>query len=75
MKKHRNIPKEAEILRDKRLEMSLTQMDVALEAGIQLRQYQRLEYGEFTMSGTSMKVGLAVCRVFELDPFLFDKNE
>ena len=32
MKKHRNIPKEAEILRDKRLEMSLTQMDVALEA-------------------------------------------
>ena len=44
MKKHRNIPKEAEILRDKRLEMSLTQMDVALEAGIQLRQYQRLEF-------------------------------
>ena len=65
--------REAEILRDKRLELSLTQIEVANMANIQLRQYQRLEYGEFSMSGTSMKVGLAVCRVLELDPFLFDR--
>jgi len=73
--KKRIIPREAEILRDRRLELDLTQMDVANMAGIQLRQYQRLEYGEFRMSRTSMKVGLSVCRVLELDPFLFEDHK
>ena len=71
--KKRNIPQDSEILRDRRLELNMTQMEVALEADIQLRQYQRLEYGEFTMSSTSMRVGLAVCRALELDPFIFDR--
>ena len=71
--KKRNIPQDSEILRDRRLELNMTQMEVALEADIQLRQYQRLEYGEFTMSRTSMRVGLAVCRALELDPFIFDR--
>ena len=73
MKEKRAAPWEAEILRDRRLELNMTQIEVAVEANIQLRQYQRLEYGEFSMTNTSMKVGLAVCRALELDPFLFDK--
>lgn len=74
-KKKKAIPYEAEILRDRRLELEMTQTEVALAANIQLRQYQRLEYGEFHMSGTSMKVGLAICKALELDPFLFAGQE
>ena len=61
--------REGRILRDRRLELGLTQEEIALELGMSLHQYQRYEYGETTLSNTRMKNGLRICAVLELDPF------
>lgn len=59
------------ILRRRREQLGLTQLQVATAAGINLRQYQRLESGERPISGTSLRIGLAVCRALRLDPYRF----
>ena len=58
-----------QILRRARLMQGMTQMQVAALAGINLGQYQRLEYGEREFSSCSMKVGISICYVLNLDPF------
>ena len=45
-------------------------MQVATLAGINLGQYQRLEYGIRDFDQCSMKVGISICYVLNLDPFL-----
>lgn len=66
------------ILKNRRIELGMTQQQVADAAHIQVRQYQRLETGERSMSGASMRIGLSICSVLKLDPFRFyfipDKN-
>ena len=61
--------REGQILRDRRLELGLTQEEVALELGMNIRQYQRYEYGEHRFSNCPMKIGLRICAVLELDPY------
>ena len=61
--------REARILRERRISLGLTQSQVAVESGIELRAYQRYEHGEHMISGASMKIGLRICAVLELDPF------
>ena len=51
-------------------QMAMERMQVAALAGINLGQYQRLEYGEREFSSCSMKVGISICYVLNLDPFL-----
>lgn len=58
-------------LRRRREQLGMTQIQVAKAAGINLRQYQRLESGERSISGTSLRIGLAVCRALRLDPYRF----
>ncbi len=67
---------EANAIRNRRKELGLTQQAVAMEIGIQLRQYQRFEYGEQLLSNTSMKLGLLICETLQLDPYevVFNKN-
>ena len=60
---------EGQILRDRRLELGLTQEEVALELGMSIHQYQRYEYGEHSLSNCPMKIGLRICAVLELDPY------
>lgn len=62
---------ERAILKRRRDELKLTQQQVADNAGIQLRQYQRLESGERNISGESVRIMLSVCEVLKLDPYLF----
>lgn len=57
------------ILKTRREQLGLTQQQVADIAGIQLSQYQRFESGEKYISGTSMRIGLAVCAALMLDPY------
>ena len=38
-------------------------------AGVHIRQYQRLEYGERPMERINMRFGLAVCAILEVNPF------
>lgn len=58
-------------LRYQREAKKLTQQAVADAAGINLRQYQRLESGERSVASTSLRIGLAVCDVLGLDPHRF----
>ena len=58
-----------QILRERRLELGLTQEEVALELHMSIHQYQRYEYGEHQLSNCPMKVVLRICAVLELDPY------
>lgn len=58
-----------QILRERRLELGLTQEEVALELHMSIHQYQRYEYGEHQLSNCPMKVGPRICAVLELDPY------
>lgn len=60
------------ILQNRRKQLGMTQQQVADTARIQLRQYQRLESGERSMAGASMRIGLSVCSALKLDPFRFN---
>ena len=60
-----------DVLRQRRKELKLKQQEVAELAGLQVRQYQRLEAGERDITSTSAGVLLAVCRALRLDPNLF----
>ena len=58
-----------QMLRDRRLELGMTQEEVALELGMSIHQYQRYEYGETKLSNCRMKIGLKICAILELDPY------
>ena len=61
--------RESQILKMRRIELGLTQQAVAVELGMHIRQYQRFEYGEQSLATCSMKTGLKICAVLQLDPF------
>lgn len=69
--------REAQIITARRKALGFTQQQVAVEAGLQIRQYQRFEYGERLVSKASMKQGLRICAALELDPFelVFEDGE
>ena len=48
----------AQILRARRLELGMTQEEVAMQLGMSLHQYQRYEYGEHRIAHCQMKIGL-----------------
>lgn len=60
-----------EIFAARRNELGLSQQQVADMAGINLRQYQRYEYGERQLSSTSLRIGLSICDALQLDPHRF----
>ena len=63
--------REARILKARRKELGMSQTEVALNAGIQIQQYQKFEYGERKLSNSSMVLGLRIFAVLELDPYEF----
>ena len=66
---NRRITREHEIIRQARIRLGLSQQQVATLISIQIRQYQRLEYGERSVGNVKMRFGLAVCAILEIDPF------
>ena len=62
-------PREANILREQRVFLGMTQQYVADELRISLQHYQRYEYGEREIRKMSMDLGLRMCFLLELDPF------
>lgn len=69
--------REGRMLRERRLELGLTQEQLAIELGMSIHQYQRYEYGDHKLSNCPMKIGLRICAALELDPFeiVFDIKE
>ena len=61
--------REAKILRERRMELGISQQALASEVGMEIRQYQRYEYGTQQLSNSRMKVGLRICSALELDPY------
>ena len=61
--------RESQILRSARKKSGLSQLQLAAELGVQVRQYQRLEYGERPFSSVNIRVGLTLCRILHLDPY------
>ena len=62
-------PSQTEILRSARLRLGYSQQDVARELGVHIRQYQRFEYGERNLATCSMKIGLRLCAILQIDPY------
>lgn len=60
---------QTEILRSARLRLGYSQQDVARELGVHIRQYQRFEYGERSLTTCSMKIGLKLCAILQIDPY------
>lgn len=59
------------ILINRRKELGYTQQMVADMARIKLPQYQRFEHGERSMASASLRIGMAICDVLQLDPHRF----
>lgn len=64
-------------LRNRRRELNMTQDEIANELGMNLHQYQRYEYGERQFSNCPMRIGLRICAILKLDPYVvvFGKGE
>lgn len=60
---------QSQILKKRRAELGLTQLEVAVELGMHIRQYQRFEYGEQSLAKCSMQTGLRICTVLRLNPY------
>ena len=73
---NRHITRESKMLREARFRMKYSQQQVATMIGIQVRQYQRFEYGETEDSRISLRAGLLLCAVLGLDPaeLVFDRK-
>ncbi len=73
MMKHKNAKetnlREAQIITQRRIDSGYSQQEVANLIGVQICQYQRLEYGERSFASASMKLGLSICALFSIDPF------
>ena len=60
---------QSQILKNRRIELDLTQQEIAVELGMHIRQYQRFEYGEQSLAKCSMQTGLRICSVLHPDPY------
>ena len=65
---NRQITREGKMLRKARLKLGFSQQQVATMAGMQIRQYQRFEYGEREVYRVNLRAGLLMCAALELDP-------
>ena len=65
---NRHTTRESEMLRKARLKLGYSQQQVATMAGMQIRQYQRFEYGEREVYRVNLRTGLLMCAALELDP-------
>ncbi len=65
---NRHITKGSKMIRQARLSLGYSQQQVATMVAMQIRQYQRLEYGESDIKRISIRAGLALCAVLHLDP-------
>lgn len=66
---------EHSMLRNQREALGFTQQQVADLSNITLRQYQRYESGERSLSSASLRIGVNICRTLKIDPLYFADPE
>ena len=62
-------PREANIIREPREFLELTQQEVADELEINIQSYQRYEYSDQRVDKMTFSLGLRLCQILELDPY------
>ena len=72
---NRHPTREAEMIRKARYRMGYSQQQVANMLGIQIRQYQRFEYGETDICKIQLKPGLILCAILEINPICLIFND
>ena len=65
---NRRVTRESEMIKNARCRLGLSQQQVATLIDIQIRHYQRFEYGEREIQEINIRAGLSLCAVLELDP-------
>ena len=60
----------AAVIRQARILLGYTQMQVAEFSDMSFGEYQRIEYGQRSIRNVSMKHSLALCQALNLDPYL-----
>lgn len=55
--------------------LGFTQQEVADAANITLQQYQRFETGERHLKGSSMRIGVNVCKALHVDPLYYADHD
>lgn len=58
-------------LEKQREALGLTQQQVAEQAKINVRQYQRIESGERNLRSATFQTGLSICHVLKIDPMFY----
>ena len=64
-----------DMIREARVRHGYSQHTVADLLGLQVRQYQRFEYGEVSLGSCRAWKVLRLCRILELDPFALVPEE
>ena len=67
-------PSPQRLLKGAREGLGLSLQEVADACGVNIRQYQKFESGERDVRGCAFSLGLRVCRVLGLDPWLFERG-
>lgn len=57
------------MLKEHRLDLRMTQKQVADAVGLSLRQYQRYERGDLDLAIAPFQLGVALCEVLKIDFF------
>ena len=63
------LPREANIIREQREFLQLTQQEVADELELSIQCYQRYEYGDRNIRKMHLELGLRLCRMLEINPY------
>ena len=63
------LPREANIIRQQREFLDITQQEVADELELSIQCYQRYEYGDRLIRRMPFEQGLKLCRLLEIDPY------
>ncbi len=63
---HLSLPQN--LLKKQRLSLGKTQQQVANDAKISVRQYQRFESGAQIFGNSSFAIGIRVCQALEINP-------
>ena len=67
--------RETDIILAARRRKGFSQQHTAELIGINLKQYQRLEYGEHNIGNSPMRIGLALCAVLDINPMTLVFNK
>ena len=65
----KQLSREAVMLKQRRIELRLSQQETADKVGLLLQQYQRIENDTRHIAKANMILGLKICETLDIDPY------